>query len=63
MERTTDVDVIKHSELSNSSNIMIPLNAAIDLVDKMPTMKDNNGIEFIEKSLIKLQLELLGGTQ
>ena len=41
----------------------ISLKAAIDMVNEMPVMNDNSGMEFIEKSLAKLRLELLPSAQ
>ena len=37
----------------------VSLKQMLDTVDEMPVMKDNNGMEFIEKSLVKTRLWLL----
>lgn len=38
---------------------LISLNAAIDIINKMPVIKDNNSMEFIEKSLTITKIKLL----
>lgn len=48
--------------MEDSKNL-ISRQAAIDTVDEMPVMKDNNGIEFIEKSLAKTRIGLLPSAQ
>ena len=37
----------------------VSLKQVLDVVDEMPVMKDNNGMEFIEKSLAKTKIGLL----
>ena len=37
----------------------VSLKQVLDTVDEMPVMKDNNGMEFIEKSLAKTRIGLL----
>ena len=41
----------------------VSLKQMLDAVDEMPVMKDNNGIEFIEKSLAKTRIWLLPSAQ
>ena len=37
----------------------VSLKQVLDTVDEMPVMKDNNGMEFIEKSLVKTRIGML----
>ena len=41
----------------------VSLKQMLDAVDEMPVMKDNNGIEFIMKSLVKMRIGLLPSAQ
>lgn len=41
----------------------VSLKQVLDTVDEMPIMKDNNGMEFIEKSLTKTRIRLLPSVQ
>ena len=41
----------------------VSLKQVLDTVDEMPVMKDNNGMEFIEKSLARTRIGLLPSAQ
>ena len=41
----------------------VSLKQVLDTVDEMPVMKDNNGMEFIEKSLARARIGLLPSAQ
>ena len=42
---------------------LISLKQVLDTVDEMPVMKDNNGMEFIERSLTKTRIGVLPSAQ
>lgn len=56
-DKTTTVTKIL--ERKTMEDRQVSLKQMLDTIDEMPVMKDNNGMEFIEKSLVKTRIWLL----